>query len=54
MSEAKKKANVRYESKRQVKKVSFNAETEKDLLEFANSIDFSSWVKQKIRDEKNH
>ena len=48
MSDALQKAQERYENKRQVKRVSFNIETEKELLEFANSVDFSSWVKQKI------
>ena len=48
VSDALQKAQDRYENKRQVKRVSFNIETEKELLEFANSMDFSSWVKQKI------
>lgn len=48
MSDALQKAQERYENKRQVKRVSFNIETEKELLEFANSVDFSRWVKQKI------
>ena len=48
VSDALQKAQERYENKRQVKRVSFNIETEKELLEFANSMDFSSWVKQKI------
>lgn len=53
MSEALHKAQAKYDkTKRQVKKVSFNIETEKDLLEFANSVDFSNWVKQKIKEEK--
>ena len=34
-----------------MKPISFNTETEKELLEFANSVDFSNWVKQKIKDE---
>lgn len=38
-------------AKRTIKNVSFNNETEKDLLEFANKIDFSLWVKEKIREE---
>lgn len=50
MSEAQKKANSKYEEKRKIKKVSFNAETEKELLDFANSVDFSNWVKQKIKE----
>lgn len=48
VSDALQKAQERYENKRQVKRVSFNIKTEKELLEFANSMDFSSWVKQKI------
>ena len=48
VSDALQKAQERYENKRQVKRVSFNIETEKELLQFANSVDFSSWVKQKI------
>lgn len=38
-------------AKRTIKNVSFNNEAEKDLLEFANKIDFSQWVKEKIREE---
>ena len=48
VSDALQKAQERYENKRQIKRVSFNIETEKELLEFANSVDFSNWVKQKI------
>ena len=48
VSDALQKAQERYENKRQVKRVSFNIKTEKELLEFANSVDFSNWVKQKI------
>lgn len=48
MSEALKKAKQKYESNRQIKRVSFNIETEKELLDFANSVDFSKWVKQQI------
>lgn len=41
----------KYESKRQVKRVSFNTDTEPDLLSAANSIpDFSKWVKEKLRE----
>ena len=50
MSDALQKAQERYENKRPVKRVSFNIETEKELLEFANSVDFSGWVKQKINE----
>ena len=46
MEESKKK----YEKKRQIKKVSFNQEKEHKYLDFANSIDFSNWVKQKIKE----
>ena len=41
---------TRYESKRLVKKVSFNNDTEADLLAIANSLpDFSGWVKQQLQ-----
>ncbi|SCW12241.1 hypothetical protein [Neisseria gonorrhoeae] len=39
----------RYEQKRVIKKVSFNAETEKELLEYAQNLDFSQWVKSIIK-----
>ncbi|HHL3634118.1 MULTISPECIES: hypothetical protein [Neisseria] len=38
-------------AKRTIKNVSFNNEAEKDLLEFANKVDFSQWVKEQIRKE---
>lgn len=38
-----------YEQKRDTKRVSFNIEKESELLEFANSVDFSNWVKDKIK-----
>ncbi|HHX2523143.1 hypothetical protein [Neisseria sicca] len=41
----------RAEAKRVVKKVSFNRETERDILEIANNLDFSQWVKEKIRED---
>ncbi|WP_456090401.1 hypothetical protein [Neisseria sp.] len=41
----------KYENKRVVKKVSFNLENEGDLLEIANNLDFSQWVKEQIRKE---
>lgn len=41
----------RAEAKRVIKKVSFNRETERDILEIANNLDFSKWVKEKIREE---
>lgn len=47
MSQAKKT----YEQKRDTKRVSFNKEKEAELLEFANSVDFSNWVKDKIKAE---
>ncbi|EFH23709.1 hypothetical protein NEIPOLOT_00453 [Neisseria polysaccharea ATCC 43768] len=40
----------RAEAKRTTKKVSFNLETEKDILEIANNLDFSQWVKEKLRE----
>lgn len=49
MSESQKKANAKYESTRRTKRVSFNIEKEAELLEFANSVDFSNWVKEKIK-----
>lgn len=45
MSNAKKT----YEQKRETKRVSFNIEKEAELLEFANSVYFSNWVKEKIK-----
>lgn len=44
-------ARERYETKRKIKPVSFNTETEADLLEYANSLDFSEWTKQKLKQE---
>ncbi|MDK4527262.1 hypothetical protein QG034_10465 [Kingella kingae] len=41
----------RYEAKRVIKKVSFNSETEKDLLDISQKIDFSQWVKDKMKKE---
>ncbi|MEF1940152.1 hypothetical protein QWX53_08145 [Neisseria gonorrhoeae] len=41
----------RYEQKRVIKKVSFNAETEKELLEYAQNLDFSQWVKSIIKEK---
>ena len=40
-----------YEAKRILKHVSFNTEKEADLLEMANSFDFSKWVKEKLKHE---
>ncbi|XQD08916.1 hypothetical protein ACM720_03895 [Neisseria sp. LNP16475] len=51
MSDPKKKAKTTYEAKRISKRVSFNTETEKDLLEKVEKIqDFSKWVKSKIKE----
>lgn len=48
------KAKSKYEEKRRNKSVSFNIKTEKDLLNFANNIvDFSDWVKQTIKEDKD-
>jgi hypothetical protein len=44
-------AKKTYEQKRDTKRVSFNTEKEAELLEFANSVDFSNWVKDKIKSE---
>ena len=41
----------RAEAKRTTKKVSFNLETEKDILDVANNIDFSQWDKEKLREK---
>ena len=41
----------RAEAKRTTKKVSFNLETEKDILDVANNIDFSQWVKEQLREK---
>lgn len=40
-----------YESKRVLKHVSFNTEKEAYLLEVANKLDFSKWVKEKLKHE---
>ena len=45
------KYRKRAEAKRVIKKVSFNRETERDILEIANNLDFSQWVKEKIRED---
>lgn len=41
----------KYENKRILKHVSFNTEKETDLLKFANNLDFSKWVKEKLKHE---
>lgn len=46
-------ARDKYEKKRFTKRVSFNMITEKDIYEYSNSIEFSSWAKQKLREELN-
>ena len=43
------KTKKTYEQKRDTKRVSFNTKKEAELLEFANSVDFSNWVKEKIK-----
>lgn len=44
----------RYEKeKRAMRSVSFNRETEQDLLEFVDKVNFSQWVKDKIREFLN-
>ena len=40
-----------YESRRTTKKVSFNIQTEKELIQVSERVDFSKWVKEKIRHE---
>ncbi len=47
LAEYRKKA----EANRMTKRVSFNRETEKDILEIANNLDFSQWVKEKLREK---
>lgn len=44
-----KKAQEKYALKRVVKTVSFNSEKELDLIKFSEDLDFSNWVKSKIR-----
>lgn len=42
----------KYENKRLIKKVSFNAENDKELIKLAESIpDFSNWVKDRLREQ---
>lgn len=54
-NQAKKQAEYqrKYEQNHVLKRDSFNLETEADLLELANSMDFSQWVKEQLR-EKLH
>lgn len=49
--DAQKKAEQKYSLKRVNKSVSFNMETEKELIEFAEQVEFSNWVKAKIKGE---
>ena len=51
MESPKKEANKSYEKKRVLRPVSFNTETESELIEWAKSVSFSKWVKEKIREE---
>lgn len=45
-------SKIKYEKeKRAHRGVSFNRETEKDLLDFVDKINFSQWVKGKIKEE---
>ena len=46
-----KQSKKNYETKRILKHVSFNIEKESDLVGFVNEIDFSRWVKEKIKHE---
>ncbi|HFC3704370.1 TPA: hypothetical protein ACFI5W_002093, partial [Neisseria gonorrhoeae] len=46
-----KQSKKSYESKRVLKHVSFNTEKEAKLLEFSNNLDFSKWVKEKLKHE---
>lgn len=41
----------KYENKRKIKPVSFNLETEKALFDYAQSLDFSNWVKEKLKEQ---
>lgn len=44
-------SKMKYEKeKRAHRGVSFNRETEQDLLEFVEKVNFSQWVKEKIRE----
>ena len=51
MSIIKPEKRKEYESRRITKKVSFNLKTEIDLINFSEQVDFSKWVKEKIRHE---
>lgn len=45
MSDKKQDARKKYEAKRVNRSVSFNIETEQDLINYAENLDFSNWVK---------
>ena len=49
--DAQKKAEQKYSLKRVNKSVSFNMETEKELIEFAELVDFYNWLKANINGE---
>ncbi|WP_455020640.1 hypothetical protein [Neisseria elongata] len=53
MADKEKAAEYRkkYEKSRVMKGVSFHREREAQLLKFAEKIDFSLWVKEKIKEE---
>ena len=42
----------KYEDKRVKMTVSFNPDTDADLIALAKSKNFSEWVKQKLKEEK--
>ena len=51
-TEAHREADSRYTEKRHVKRVSFNVDTESDLIAKLEKIaNFSEWVKTKLQDE---
>lgn len=52
IKERKDEARKKYDEKRVVKTISFNTEKHDELLEFANSVDLSNWVKNRIAEEK--
>ncbi|ULJ67483.1 hypothetical protein [Wielerella bovis] len=51
MTTVKPEKRQEYESRRITKKVSFNIQTENELIQFSERVDFSKWVKEKIRHE---
>lgn len=50
MTKALEKAKRKYEDKRVKITVSFNAETEANLIKLAKSKNFSQWVKRKLEE----